>query len=32
MNGKFEEYGQQAGIDTPYNRTLLALVKGLESK
>jgi len=26
------EYGQQAGIDTPYNRTMWALVKGLESK
>ena len=32
MNGKFVEYGQQAGIETPYNRTLWALVKGLESK
>ena len=32
MNGKFVEYGQQAGIDTPYNRTMWALVKGLESK
>jgi 2-dehydropantoate 2-reductase len=32
MNGKFVEYGLQAGIDTPYNRTLWALVKGLESK
>ncbi|MGD8213207.1 MAG: 2-dehydropantoate 2-reductase [Desulfobacterales bacterium] len=32
MNGKFVVYGQQAGIDTPYNRTMWALVKGLESK
>ena len=32
INGKFVEYGEQAGIDTPYNRTLRALVKGLESK
>mgnify|MGYP000255321188 FL=1 len=32
MNGKFVAYGQQAGIETPYNRTMWALVKGLESK
>jgi 2-dehydropantoate 2-reductase len=32
MNGKFVEYGKQAGIETPYNRTMWALVKGLESK
>jgi 2-dehydropantoate 2-reductase len=32
MNGKFVDYGQQAGIETPYNRTMWALVKGLESK
>ncbi len=32
MNGKFVVYGQQAGIETPYNRTMWALVKGLESK
>jgi len=32
MNGKFVEYGQQAGIETPYNRAMWALVKGLESK
>ena len=32
MNGKFVDYGEQAGIDTPYNATLKALVKGLESK
>ncbi len=32
INGKFVEYGQQAGIETPYNITLKSLVKGLESK
>jgi 2-dehydropantoate 2-reductase len=32
MNGKFVEYGRQAGIDTPFNHTLWTLVKGLESK
>ncbi len=32
INGKFVEYGEQAGIQTPYNRTLCALVKGLESQ
>ncbi len=32
INGKFVEYGKQAGIETPYNLTLQALVKGLESK
>ncbi len=32
INGKFVEYGAQAGIETPYNITLRALVKGLESK
>jgi 2-dehydropantoate 2-reductase len=31
INGKFVEYGQRAGIDTPFNKTLLSLVKGLES-
>lgn len=31
INGKFVEYGQQAGIETPYNNTLRSLVKGLES-
>ena len=31
INGKFVEYGEQAGVATPYNRTLSALVKGLES-
>lgn len=32
MNGKFVEYGRQAGIETPYNKTLRALVKALEPK
>ncbi len=32
MNGKFIEFGTQANIETPYNTTLRALVKGLESK
>jgi len=32
MNGKFVEYGRQAGMDTPYNKTLRALVKALEPK
>ncbi len=32
MNGKFVEYGNQAGIETPFNHTLWTLVKGLESK
>jgi 2-dehydropantoate 2-reductase len=31
INGKFVEYGQRAGVDTPLNRTMLALLKGLES-
>lgn len=31
INGKFVEYGEQAGIPTPFNITLKALVKGLES-
>ena len=30
INGKFVEYGVQAGIETPYNNTMVALVKGLE--
>jgi 2-dehydropantoate 2-reductase len=30
INGKFVEYGEQAGIDTPYNKTLQALVKAIE--
>ncbi|MCP4368753.1 MAG: 2-dehydropantoate 2-reductase [Deltaproteobacteria bacterium] len=32
INGKFVEYGIRAGVETPYNNTLKALVKGLESK
>jgi len=32
MNGKFVQYGKRAGIPTPFNHTLLTLVKGLESK
>lgn len=32
INGKFVEYGKQAGIETPYNNTLRSLVKGLESR
>jgi 2-dehydropantoate 2-reductase len=32
INGKFIEYGEQAGIETPYNITLRALVKGRESQ
>lgn len=32
INGKFVEYGVQAGIETPYNNTMVALVKGLEKR
>ena len=32
INGKFVEYGEQAGVTTPYNVTLRSLVKGLESR
>ena len=32
INGKFVAYGEQAGIETPFNITLRALVKGLESR
>jgi 2-dehydropantoate 2-reductase len=32
INGKFVEYGKRTGTRTPYNHTLSALVKGLESK
>ncbi len=32
MNGKFIEYGQRAGIETPYNSTIRSLVKALEPK
>ena len=31
INGKFVEYGLRAGLDTPFNKTLMSLVKGLES-
>ncbi len=31
INGKVVAYGLQAGIETPYNSTLVSLVKGLES-
>jgi 2-dehydropantoate 2-reductase len=31
INGKFVEYGERAGIETPFNRTMRALVKGIES-
>ena len=32
INGKFVEYGKRTATRTPYNQTLSALVKGLESK
>jgi 2-dehydropantoate 2-reductase len=32
INGKVVRYGIQAGIQTPYNATLVSLVKGLESR
>jgi 2-dehydropantoate 2-reductase len=32
LNGKVIEYGQRAGIETPYNTTLKAFVKAAESK
>ena len=32
MNGKFIEYGAQAGIETPYNIMIRSLVKAIESK
>ncbi|MFQ5486393.1 MAG: ketopantoate reductase family protein [Desulfobacterales bacterium] len=32
INGKFVEYGERAGIKTPYNISLRSLVKGLESR
>jgi 2-dehydropantoate 2-reductase len=31
INGKFVEYGERAGIETPFNRTMRSLVKGIES-
>ncbi|MFO7751802.1 MAG: 2-dehydropantoate 2-reductase [Desulfobacteraceae bacterium] len=30
INGKIAQYGEQAGIQTPYNNTMVALIKGLE--
>ena len=30
INGKFVEYGLQAGVETPYNNTFKALVKAIE--
>ena len=32
INGKIIEYGEQAGVETPYNSTVLSLVKGMEAK
>ena len=32
MNGKFIEYGIQAGVETPYNIMIRSLVKAIESK
>ncbi len=32
INGKIVDYGRQVGIETPYNTTLMALVKALEPK
>ncbi len=32
MNGKFVEYGRQAGMETPYSKTVRALLKALEQK
>ena len=32
INGKFIEYGAQAGEQTPYNNTIMALVKAIEAK
>lgn len=32
INGKFVDYGKQAGMETPYNNTIRILVKGLESQ
>jgi 2-dehydropantoate 2-reductase len=31
INGKFVEYASRVGLDAPFNRTMRALVKGLES-
>jgi 2-dehydropantoate 2-reductase len=30
INGKFVEYGHRAGVETPYNRSMLSLIKGIE--
>ena len=30
INGKIVEWGRKLGVETPYNSTVLALLKGLE--
>jgi 2-dehydropantoate 2-reductase len=32
INGKFIEYGLQAGMETPYNKTIRSLVKAIEPR
>jgi 2-dehydropantoate 2-reductase len=32
INGKFIEYGRQAGMETPYNKTIRSLVKAIEPR
>jgi 2-dehydropantoate 2-reductase len=32
INGKIIDYGERAGLETPYNKTMRALVKALEPK
>ena len=32
INGMFVKYGERTGLPTPYNRTMVGLVKGLESR
>lgn len=32
INGKIVAYGEQAGVETPYNRMIRGLVKALEPK
>ncbi len=32
INGKFIEYGHQAGMETPYNKTIRSLVKAIEPR
>ena len=32
INGMFVKYGERTGLQTPYNRTMVGLVKGLESR